>query len=120
MDLIEIRGILAKGRHGADPGERDREQAFEIDVVLELDLAAAERSDDLERTVNYAGVHACIVRIVADRSYALLERLAGEIIGELFCDPRICAAEVRIGKPGLLEGATPFVKLRRSNAAYCG
>ncbi|MDQ6930298.1 MAG: dihydroneopterin aldolase [Candidatus Eremiobacteraeota bacterium] len=118
MDVIEIRGIVAEGRHGANPGERDRPQPFEIDVTLEVDLTAAERTDELDRTVDYAAVHASIVAIVADRSYALLERLAGEIIRDLFGDTRIAGAHVRIGKPALLNGATPFVTLRRRNQAF--
>lgn len=118
MDVIEISGIVAQGRHGANPGERDREQPFEIDIKLELDLSRGERSDDLDQTVDYAKMHSAVVRIVREHSYVLLERLAGVVIQELFVDPRIARAEVRIGKPGLLDGATPSVTLRRNNSRF--
>ncbi|GAC1655985.1 MAG: dihydroneopterin aldolase [Vulcanimicrobiaceae bacterium] len=116
MDLIEIRGIVAQGRHGANPGEREREQPFEVDLKLEVDLSAAQQSDDLAQTVDYAGLHGDVVRIVSQQSYALLERLAGAIVETVFRDRRIVRAEVRVGKPRLLDGATPCVTLRRENS----
>ena len=111
MDLIEIRGIRVFGRHGANPGERDVPQPFDVDVTLELDLAAARRSDALSDTVDYAAVHAVVTRIVRERSYALLERLGGEMLDALLTDARVRRAEVRIAKPGLLFGATPAVRV---------
>lgn len=114
MDVIAIRGMRVYGRHGADPGERDEPQLFEIDVELDLDLDAPARSDDLERTVNYAALHARIAAIVEEESYALIERLAGAIVEEVFRDARVAAARVEVAKPRLLDGATPSVRLSRT------
>ncbi len=113
LDRIELRGIRAWGRHGANPGEQDVAQPFAIDLTLELDLAAARSSDALADTVNYAEVHASIVRIVAHERFALLERLGEAILDEVAADPRIARAVVSIAKPGLLAGATPVVTLVR-------
>lgn len=118
MDVIELKGISVFGKHGANPGEREREQKFDVDVKLELDLGAAERSDDLEQTVNYDALHKAIVRIVREQSYILMERLAGAVIEEIFRDGRVAAAEVRVGKPRLLDGCTPYVTLRRENPRF--
>lgn len=118
MDVISIRDIRAYGRHGANPGERDSEQPFDIDVHLELDLCAASQSDDLAATVNYAVLHERIVRIVRQHSFALLERLAAELLLDVFRDPRIARASVQICKPKLLEGATPCVRLARENPRF--
>ncbi|MBC5815368.1 MAG: dihydroneopterin aldolase [Candidatus Eremiobacteraeota bacterium] len=118
MDVIELRGIIAHGRHGANPGERDAEQPFEVDLKLELDLGGGERSDDLEQTVDYAKLHADIVKVISDHSYYLLERLAGAIIDEIFRNARVARAEVRVGKPRLLDGATPSVTLKRENPRF--
>ena len=114
MDVIEIRGMRLHGRHGANPGERDREQPFDVDVELELDLSRAASSDDLAETVDYAGLHAAIARIVRERSYNLLERLAQEILDATFADVRVRSASVSVAKPNLLDGATPRVTLRRA------
>jgi dihydroneopterin aldolase len=111
-DRIEVRAIRAYGRHGANPGERDHPQPFDLDLRLDVDLAAARRSDRLEDTLDYAALHATIVLIVRERSYALLERLGDEILAEVMRDARVAAAELTIAKPGLLAGATPAVTLR--------
>ena len=115
MDLIVLRGIRAYGKHGADPGERDHEQPFDIDVHIETDLSSAGSSDDLADTVNYARVHAQVLTVVRERSYALLERLAAEILQAIFQDARIVRARIEIAKPNLLGGATPSIVLERSN-----
>ncbi len=108
-DRIELRHIRAYGRHGANPGERDRAQPFDVDVRLELDLAAARASDELCDTMDYAGLYHRIVALVADRSYRLLERLGEEILREAMRDERVREAHVTIAKPRLLGGATPAV-----------
>lgn len=115
MDVIALQGIRVKGKHGVDPREREHEQPFIVDLTLELDLSAAARSDDLRDTVNYAEIHARVVRTVRSRSFSLLERLADAIFETVFTDHRITAAVVHIAKPELLEGATPAVRLRREN-----
>jgi len=118
MDIIALRGVRAFGRHGADPGERDREQPFDIDLLVELDLRHAESSDNLGDTLDYARLHQRIVGIVQSTSFMLLERLAAEIVHAVFADARVARAEVEIAKPALLAGATPSVRLCRENPRY--
>ena len=115
-DLIELSGIRAFGRHGANPGEKDVPQPFDIDVRLDVDIAAARSSDALADTVDYGALHARIVRLVRERSYDLLERLGDEIARNLLDDPRVAAATVRIAKPRLLAGATPAVTVRAARS----
>lgn len=114
MDEIVIAGIRAYGRHGAYAGEKDRPQAFDVTLTMHADLAVASRSDRLADTVDYAAIHRRVVQIVEQRSFDLLERLGAEILEVAFADARVAAAEVAIGKPGLLDGATATVTLRRS------
>lgn len=118
MDLIRLDEIRAHGRHGANPGERDQPQVFEINVQLEVDLHAAEDSDDLHDTIDYAALREGIAHIVEATSFALLERLGGEIMRELFRDRRIARAELTIAKPRVLGGATPSVTLKRDNPEF--
>jgi len=115
MDRITLRGIGAYGRHGADAGERERRQPFAIDLSVEIDLSAAARSDDLSQTLDYASLHERIVRAVGAESHALLERLADSLLEIVFEDPRVAGAEITIGKPGILGGATPSITLARRN-----
>jgi dihydroneopterin aldolase len=112
-DRIELRGVRAWGRHGANPGEQDVAQPLDIDAAIELDLSAARASDALADTISYADLHARIVRVVAEERFALLERLGDAILAVLMSDPRVAQATVSIAKPRLLAGATPVVTLRR-------
>jgi dihydroneopterin aldolase len=114
---IFVRDIRAYGRHGANPGERDAAQPFDLDVELVADVERARTSDDLADTIDYAAIHRRIVEIVATTSYALLERLADEILADVLRDERIASARVTIAKPRLLDGATPSVSISSSRDA---
>jgi dihydroneopterin aldolase len=107
--------VRVYGRHGANPGERDTEQPFDVEIHVEMDLTHASFSDDLGDTLNYAELHERVAGIVQSTSFMLLERLAAEILNAIFRDPRVVRAEVCIAKPQLLDGATPSVRLRRDN-----
>ncbi len=114
MDEITIAGIRAFGRHGAYAGEKDRRQPFDVALKLHVELAASSRSDRLADTVDYAEIHRRVVAIVQGPSFDLVERLGAEILDAVFEDERVRSADVSIGKPGLLDGATATVTLRRS------
>jgi dihydroneopterin aldolase len=118
MDRIRLRDVRVFGRHGANPGERDREQPFDIGVVAEIDLHAASTTDDLDDTLDYAALYARIVTAVESTSYALIERLASDVLDAVFADHRVARAEVTIAKPGLLDGATPSITLVRENTRH--
>ncbi len=115
MDVMRIDGIRAFGRHGADPGERDAAQAFDVTVVIESDLSPAAESDDLKDAIDYSEVRQTIAHIIESTSFRLIERLAAEVARAVLEDPRIAYAEITIAKPGMLQGATPSVTLRRPN-----
>ncbi len=114
-DAIHLQGMRVWGKHGANPGERDNPQPFDIELELAVDLQAAQASDNLADTVNYAVVNDHVVKIVTTHSYQLLERLAGVILEILFLDSRVVAGRVTIAKPAVLDGATPSVTLSRRN-----
>ena len=118
MDVIEIRGIRAHGKHGASEGERLQDQPLDVDVRVEIDLDAASTSDRLERTLDYATLREQLVNTVKEHSFHLLERLAAELLNVIFEDVRVACAEVAIAKPEILSGATPVVRLRRRNPRY--
>ena len=55
-DRIEIRDLRVTGVHGVLPEERERAQPFAVDIVAWVDMEAAQQSDDLADTVDYAGL----------------------------------------------------------------
>ncbi|MBV8639273.1 MAG: dihydroneopterin aldolase [Candidatus Eremiobacteraeota bacterium] len=115
MDRISLRNIVAHGKHGANPGERDRAQPFHLEVDLDVDLSRAGLTDELHDTVDYAKVYETVVKIVEEKSFKLMERVASVILDEILRDPRIVRASLAIAKPDLLDGATPTVRLERNN-----
>jgi 7,8-dihydroneopterin aldolase/epimerase/oxygenase len=118
VDRIALRGIRAYGRHGFDAVERERPQPLDIDVALEIDLRTAQATDDIVDTIDYAALRERLIVVVSRTSYALLERLAGDLLDELFDDRRVVRAEVTLSKPAILDGATPSVTLDRVNPRH--
>jgi dihydroneopterin aldolase len=99
VDRIELRGLRVLGTHGVLDEERARAQPFEVDVVIEADLAAARTSDDLADTVDYGAVAQLVERVVAGESYALMERMAERIAEEVIAlDARAEVVEVSVWK----------------------
>jgi dihydroneopterin aldolase len=79
-DRIELRGMRFDGRHGVLPEEATEAQPFDVDVVLELDLAAAGTTDDLARTIDYGDVFRRARALVEQGPHvALIETLAERI-----------------------------------------
>jgi dihydroneopterin aldolase len=114
MGRITVSGIRAYGRHGVFAHERENAAPFDLSISLEIDLTAAAASDDLADTIDYDALHRRFVSIVAETSFALLERLAAALIDAVFEDRRVLSADVTVAKPSILDGATPAVTLSRS------
>jgi 7,8-dihydroneopterin aldolase/epimerase/oxygenase len=100
-DRIELRGMHFEGRHGVLPDEATTAQPFDVDVVLELGLAAAGRTDELSRTVDYGDVFRRARAVVEEGPHvALIEALAERIAADLLAaHPAVDAVTVRVRKP---------------------
>ena len=117
-DRIELRGMRFDGRHGVLPEEATEAQPFDVDVVLELDLAAAGTTDDLARTIDYSDVFRRARAVVEQGPHvALIETLAERIAADvLAAHPALDAVTVRVRKPRApLPGAFRWagVEIRR-------
>lgn len=101
-DRIVLSGILAEGRHGVHPHEREFAQAFAVDVELALDLRPAGTTDDLARTVDYGTVDGLVREIVEGRSFLLIEALAESIATTILAAYPVDEVVVRVRKPAVL------------------
>ena len=122
-DRIELRGMRFEGRHGVLPEEAKDAQPFEVDVVLELSLAAAGAADDLARTADYGDVYRRARAIVEEGPHvALIEALAERIAAEVLTrHPAVDAVTVRVRKPraplpGTFEWAGVEIRRERGSA----
>ena len=100
-DRMELRGLRFDARHGVLAAEATETQPFEVDVVLELDLGEAGRSDDLARTIDYSDVFRLARAVVEQGPHvALIETLAERIATDvLAAHPAVGAVTVRVRKP---------------------
>jgi dihydroneopterin aldolase len=98
-DRIVISGLRCRGHHGVLAAERELGQVFVVDVVLEVDLAAAGSSDDIADTVNYAELVERLAAIVAGKPVRLIEALATRLAQACLADRRVGTVEVTVHKP---------------------
>ena len=98
-DRIVLTGLRARGRHGVYDFERANGQEFVVDVVLELDLRPAARSDDVRDTVDYSELAERLVAIVGGEPVNLIETLAERLAAACLADNRVAAATVTVHKP---------------------
>lgn len=91
-----LSGIAADGRHGANPGEKDRPQPFVVDLDLEVEVGG----DDVASTADYRRTTEVVREIVAMRSFDLIETLAAELAAAVAGEARVVTATVVVHKPG--------------------
>jgi dihydroneopterin aldolase len=105
-DRIYLHGMIFEGRHGVSEDERDQPQQIEVDVDVELDLTRPGTTDDLDDTVDYRDLFDVCRRVVEERSFRLLEGIAGALAADVLERfPSVEMVAVRAKKPGLvLEG----------------
>ncbi|MGA9161864.1 MAG: dihydroneopterin aldolase [Actinomycetota bacterium] len=70
-----LTGITARGRHGANPGEKDEAQDFVVDLDVEVEVGA----DQLASTTDYRTVIRTARETVERDSFDLLESLARSV-----------------------------------------
>lgn len=106
-DRIVLQGLSARGHHGVLDFEKADGQDFVVDVILDVDLRRAGRSDVLAHTVNYAEVAADVVSLITGPSLNLIEALADQIAAAALRRPLVQAVEVTVHKPHAPVGV-PF------------
>lgn len=106
-DHIALRGLRAVGHHGVYAEERKSGQPFVVDVVLEVDTAAAAATDEIADTVHYGELAARITAVVEGEPVNLIETLAQRIADLCLTERLVDAVEVTVHKPEAPVGV-PF------------
>ena len=97
-DLVEIRGLKLRGRHGVTDLEREAEQPFIVNLAARLDARPAAILDDLGSTLDYEEAVRIISKIVTGESYQLIETLADRIARAILANTRVLDVWVRVAK----------------------
>ena len=106
-DKVFVSGLALHAYHGVMQHEAKVGQTFQLDLVLDIDLAEASRSDKLAHTVGYDQVVDVASRAFCARRCRLVEAAAGavaEAVLERFA--RVSAVRVSVHKPHAPIAAT--------------
>ncbi|HLB62974.1 MAG TPA: dihydroneopterin aldolase [Actinomycetota bacterium] len=90
-----LTGIRASGRHGANPGEKDRPQDF----VVDLDVEVSVDGDALDETADYRRIVESVREVVAGESFDLVETLAEAVAASVAHVDRVVGVRVVVHKP---------------------
>ncbi|MER7797337.1 dihydroneopterin aldolase [Microbacterium sp. NPDC096154] len=99
VDMIELTGLRAFGRHGVFDFERENGQDFVVDLRLGLSTSRAAETDDVADTVHYGELAERVVAIVGGEPVNLIETLAHRIADAVMEDERIRFVAVTVHKP---------------------
>lgn len=99
MDKIYIEKMEFFAFHGVMEEEKKLGQKFIIDLVIEADLKNAGKTDNLEKTVNYALVYEKVKELTINNRYDLIEALAENIAEKILEDKMIKKIKVKVNKP---------------------
>lgn len=90
-----LTGIGAEGRHGANPGEKDRSQAFVVDLDVEVDVG----EDAIGATADYRALIRTARETVERERFDLIESLAAAIAEAVASRPGVVSATAIVHKP---------------------
>ena len=101
MDYIHLNELEFYGYHGALPEETRLGQRFRATVSLAIDLSEAGKTDNLDKTVNYAEVYSLCRTIIEGEPVKLIETVAENIATKvlvMFAD-KVTGVRVILVKP---------------------
>jgi len=106
-DTIFITGLSLHAYHGVMEHEQTVGQTFAIDLVLNIDLSEASRSDKLANTVSYDQVVDVVSRAFRAQRYRLVEAAAGAVADAVLAGfPQVSGLRVTVHKPHAPIAAT--------------
>ena len=99
-DQVFVTGLSLHAYHGVMQHEAKVGQTFKLDLVLDLDLAEASRTDMLKHTVSYDTVAKAATEAFCGRRYKLVEAAAGAVANAVLDRfPPVRSIRVTVHKP---------------------
>jgi dihydroneopterin aldolase len=106
-DAVFVSGLSLHAYHGVMQHEAKVGQTFKLDLVLDIDLSAASRSDKLADTVGYDQVVEVASRTFCSKRYRLVEAAAGAVADAILARfAEVTAVRVTVHKPHAPIAAT--------------
>ena len=99
--VLFIDNLEVFANHGLFEEENKLGQKFIFDIECELNYKNAMFSDEMMDSISYADIAEVVVKTATTNTFNLLERLAGEILKNIFTEfPQIENIKLKINKPG--------------------
>ena len=99
--VLFIDNLEVFANHGLFEEENKLGQKFIFDIECELNYKKAMFSDEMTDSISYADIAEVVVKTTTTNTFNLLERLAGEILKNIFTEfPQIENINLKINKPG--------------------
>lgn len=98
MGKITIQDLEVAYRVGVPDEERAKPQRLLVVIEMLKDFGAAAAADDLSLTINYSALTQRLLRFGVDRSWRLIETLAGDIAKMILTEFRPDSVSVEVKK----------------------
>jgi 7,8-dihydroneopterin aldolase/epimerase/oxygenase len=106
-DTVFVTGLAVHAYHGVMDHEATVGQTFRLDLVLDVDLSAASRSDKLAHTVGYDQIVNVASLAFCTRRHRLVEAAAGAVAEAVLSRfPQVSRVQVTVHKPHAPIAAT--------------
>jgi dihydroneopterin aldolase len=106
-DSVFVTGLVLHAYHGVMQHEANVGQTFRLDLVLDVDLAQASRTDKIAYTVGYDEVVDAASRAFCAKRHRLVEAAAGAVADAILKRfAQVSAVRVTVHKPHAPIAAT--------------
>lgn len=112
QDTIHLSSITISAKHGCYEDEKQTPQTFLVDITCPL-LYRFDKSDDLEKTLNYEQLRDIVREVFALPPRNLIETLAVEIAERVLGETIAERVTIKIKKPGVWQDCLPSVEITR-------
>ncbi len=118
MDRVFLNDLVVETIIGIHPWEREVPQRLLLQLEVAVDVAAVAATDDIELTVDYAGLAERVSGFIRSGRYRLLETLAEETAAMIQREFGVRWLRLKVGKPGAVPTARQVgVQIERGAAS---
>jgi FolB domain-containing protein len=103
--IIRVRNLRLRVIVGVNDWEQLSPREVVANIEMEFDGTKAAESDNVADTPDYSAICRRIIEKIEPQRFALLEKLASQILRIVLEDRRIRRATVELDKPGALHFA---------------
>ncbi|QIM44332.1 bifunctional dihydroneopterin aldolase/7,8-dihydroneopterin epimerase [Leclercia adecarboxylata] len=105
MDIVFIEQLSVITTIGVYDWEQTIEQKLVFDIEMGWDNVAAAKSDDVNDCLSYADVSEAVISHVEGQRFALVERVAEEVVELLLSRFNSPWVRIKVSKPGAVARA---------------